>query len=200
MAAIAAVVIVFFVLPMTSSPPPYVLLTSGEAAAIFGGEWNNPQIFVITYSNGLYNIQGVGSSAANPIGGYTYLPAYFGPTTPIVFNGYQEAIVNTLTTPLSSSISVQVIDFYFGSSKAAGQVYSSAVTQLASQGIAANSQGTFPAKTGVTYSYSFYIVRSDELLIAQGNNQVIVIVVKGGAGNPAFSASNVLQVLNYVPT
>ena len=200
-AAIVVVAVVFFVLPMinhTTSPPSDILLTSGEAATIFGGQWNNPTITVITYSNGLYNIQGVGSSSTNPIGGYTSLSDFFGTTTSTVFNGYQEAIVNTLTSPVFTSVSVQVIDFYMPSSSAAGQMYSSAVTQLASQGIKPSSQGTFPAKTGVNYMYSFYVANSNELLIAQGGDQVVVVIVLNGAGNPAFSASNVLQVLNYV--
>jgi hypothetical protein len=201
-AAIVVVAVVFFVLPMfnsgSSSPPPTVLLSSGEAAAIFGGQWNNPAISVITYNNNLYTISGVGSAASNPIGSYTYLPEFFGSTTVTIFNGYQEVVINTLTSPTYSNVELQIIDIYASSSKTAGQMYSEATAQLASNGLTHIQTGTYPAHTGITYTYSVYSTTKGELLIAQGGNQVVVIIVLGGTGNTAFSVSNVLETLNFV--
>lgn len=201
-AAIVVVAVVFFVLPMftsgSPSPPPNVLLSSGEAAAIFGGQWNNPAIYVITYNNNLYTISGVGSAASNPIGSYTYLPVFFGVTTATIFNGYQEVVINTLTSPTYSNVDLQIIDIYVSSSKTAGQIYSEATAQLASNGHSPIQTSTYPAHTGITYTYSVYSTAKDELLIAQGGNQVVIVIVLGGAGNTAFSVSNVLEILNYV--
>ncbi|MFP3202589.1 MAG: hypothetical protein RXR43_10215 [Sulfolobus sp.] len=204
-AAIVVVAVVFFVLPMftsgSSSPPPNVLLSSGEAAAIFGGQWNNPAICVITYNNNLYTISGVsggGSAASNPIGSYTYLPVFFGVTTATIFNGYQEVVINTLTSPTYSNVDLQIIDIYVSSSKTAGQMYSEATAQLAANGHSPIQTSTYPAHTGITYTYSVYSIAKDELLIAQGGNQVVIVMVLGGAGNTAFSVSNVLEILNYV--
>jgi hypothetical protein len=201
-AAIIAVAFVFFVLPMftscSSSPPPNVLLSSGEAAAIFGGQWNNPAICVITYNNNLYTISGGGSAASNPIGSYTYLPVFFGPTTATIFNGYQEVVINTLTSPTYSNVKLQIIDIYVSSSKTAGQMYSEATAQLAANGLSPIQTSTYPAHTGITYTYSVYSTAKNELLIAQGCNQVVIVIVLGGAGNTAFSVSNVLEILNYV--
>ncbi|MEJ2774703.1 hypothetical protein WIW90_00475 [Sulfolobaceae archaeon RB850M] len=196
-AAIVVVAVVFFVLPMftsgSPSPPPNVLLSSGEAAAIFGGQWNNPAIYVITYNNNLYTISGVGSAASNPIGSYTYLPVFFGSTTATIFNGYQEVVINTLTSPTYSNVELQIIDIYVSSSKTAGQMYSEATAQLAFNGLSHIQTSTYPAHTGITYTYSVYSTAKDELLIAQGGNQVVIVIVLGGADNTAFSVSNVLE-------